>query len=207
MRPDDHHFEDPTVGDVEWRPPLIGARRDAPPTRMRLTRVSDRSSGSFGRCRRPDSSGVPDGLCSVPCFDIGEGISPRWARDPPSAASATQRSVGTSRLGRARDCLGIRAVQDCRRRLRGARGRRRAGLGGSRRRCRFTVEPARVTRTVPGWASPASSHSESLKRMIRTPLRACGSWPRMTRDRLPGSSLPRGARTGRAGTRCVQPES
>ena len=45
-----------------------------------------------------------------------------------------------------------------------------------------------------------------LERVIRTPLWACGSWRWMTRDRLPRSSLPRGARTGRAGTRCVQPE-
>ena len=62
--------------------------------------------------------------------------------------------------------------------------------------------------TGPGvGASACSSHSEvGLKRMIRTPLWACGSWPWTTRGRLPTSALPTGVPTGPAAVRCAQHE-
>ena len=62
---------------------------------------------------------------------------------PPNARPSSMTAPATREsgvwAGRMRD---FRALGDCRRLLRDARGSRRAGLGGGRRRCRFT--PIRI---------------------------------------------------------------
>jgi hypothetical protein len=72
-------------------------------------------------------------------IDLGE-------RARAAAERATHICIGNARrVTRWSRCPACRALRNCRRRLRDARGGRRAGLGSGRRRCRFTPEAVAPT--------------------------------------------------------------